>query len=160
MEKKLSVLMLICVLLMLFCGCTNEVPKFLPGQQGGDGKFVWVCEAPVAYFALTGDHGQNYYGHMKGYIEGEEGFSCFYTYFDIHGGITEFMESELWDDPSGYASFWGYAKYYEEYFEFETERDRINFFGGELPTLKFEKMPKEDFLEEYPDFENASELVG
>ncbi len=159
MKKKLSVLIIICFWLLLICGCTNEIPEFLPGEHGGDLNFVWVCKKPFGFFALTDDHAKQYYGHLKGYIECEEGFVCFYTAFDAIDGATDFRESKIWGDSSEYDSFWGYADYNENYFDLEIERDRINFFGGELPTLRFEKMTKEAFLEEFGEIENVSELL-
>ncbi len=159
MVKKLSVFIYICGLFILFCSCTTEVSEFLPGQQVGDEDFVWVCKKPFAYFALTEDHGQDHYGHMKGYFEKKEEKFCFYSYFDIYGGITDFTGPEFWGDSSANDDFWGYAKYYETYFEFEIECDRINFFNGELPTLRFEKMTKEEFLKVYPDIQKASDIV-
>ena len=56
-------------------------------------------------------------------------------------------------------AFGGHTEYYENYFAFEVEHDPVNFFGGELPELRFDKMTKEDFLEQYGEIENVSELL-
>ncbi len=121
--------------------------------------FVWVCKKPFGFFSPTDDHGNKYYGHLKGYFEDKDGLTCFYMLFNPIDGLTDFIKPEAWDDPSEYDSFCGRGNYYENYFDLEIVRDRINFFDGELPTLRFEKMTKDAFLEEYREIENIPELL-
>ena len=40
-------------------------------------------------------------------------------------------------------------EYYESYFNLMIKHDDVNFFDGEFPTLRFEKMTKEEFRETY-----------
>jgi len=96
---------------------------------------------------------------LKGCIEKESQFVCLYSAFYPCDQRTYFQEEKLWGDPSTYESFWGYADYRENYFDLEIDGDLINFFDGELPSLRFDKMPKEDFIEQYGDIENVSELL-
>ena len=65
------------------------------------------------------------------------------------GGTTELCEAEKFYDEDLYNTVVGYADYRKNYFDFEVEYDNINFFDGELPTLRFEKMTKEEFRETY-----------
>lgn len=153
MKKNFLVLALICILFSLTCGCTHEIPEFLPGEKEEDAQFVWVCKEPFSIFALTDDHKEQYYGHMKGYIENESEFSYFYSVFNRIDGTTNFIQEELWDDPSEYESFWGYVDYRKNYFDLEITRDNINFFGGTLPKMRFEKMTKEEFAKKYPSID-------
>ena len=187
MKKKLLILTLICFLLSLACGCNREIPAFLPGESEGDSQFVWVCKEPFSFFYPT-DNYDDYWkrvneynerqekeglppilyptdtyevccGLLKGYIEKEGELVCFYSDFSLCDRRTYFEEEKIWGDPSTYECFWGYADYYENYFDLEIDGDLINFFGGELPELRFDKMTKEDFLEQYGEIENVSELL-
>lgn len=148
-----------CVLLSLFCGCAHEVPKYLPGEQAGDENYVWVCKEPFAFFSVTYDPDIGYKGYLRGYgyIEGEEGFKDFYAIYNLINGRTSFHFPEFRDDDSSKDGFEGYAHYYKNHFVFLIVRDDINFFGGELPTLRFDKMTKEEFVKKY---ENLSDFVN
>lgn len=186
MKKKHLILALICILLSLTCGCTTKTPEFTPGENEGDSRFVWVCKEPFGFFYTTNDYEDflealNKHNEklekegvpdtffytptslsdvlLKGYIEKEGKFVCFYSDFNPIGGSTDFWKKETWGDPSEYASFWGYADYYKNVFYLDIEDDPMNFFGGELPELQFDKMTKEDFLEKYGDIKNVSELL-
>ena len=48
------------------------------------------------------------------------------------------------------------VRYSEEYFDLTIMEDYINFFNGELPTLRFEKMTKEEFKKEYGEVKNIT----
>ena len=183
MKKKFLILTLICILLSFACGCGREVPEFLPGESEEDSQFVWVCKKPFGFFYPTYNYDAFWevlneytekeamppvypsgtyeicWGLLKGYIEKEDALVCFYSEFSPCGQETSFRQEENWGDPSKYDSFWGYADYHENFFDLEIECDHINFFGGELPTLRFEKVAKEDFLEQYGKIENVSALL-
>ncbi len=158
MKKILFLLVLMCVLLSLFCGCAHEVPKFLPGEQAGDENCVWVCTEPFAFFSLD-DSKIKYIGCFQGYgyIKSEEGFKDFFAMYNSIDGNTRFTFPEFWDETLDKDSLWGSAYYYKDYFDFTTEDDDINFFSGELPSLRFYKMTKEEFAKKY---ETLSEFVG
>ena len=152
MKRKLFLLTSICVLLSLLCGCAHEIPDFLPGEHEEDGNFVWLCKDPFAVFSSTDDYRYLGSGHLKGYIQGEKGFTCFYMVFNSINGRTYFRTPEIEEETSEYDCFWGDAYYYENYFNVETVCDKISFFDGALPTLQFEKIAKDDFLTEYEDY--------
>ena len=157
MKKKLISLTLICVLAFLLCGCIPERPEYLPGAKEEDINFVWVCEKPFSYFVVDKESTTGL-PYLKGYIKKEEEPLCFYMH-EENDVITTFVEQTVWESRYGYDAFWGNSNYYEDYFEFEVEHDKINFFDGELPELRFDKMRKEDFLAKYGDIENVSELL-
>ncbi len=159
MKKKLLILTVICVLFSLVCGCAHEIPEYLPGENEGDSHFVWLCQEPFGFFSTAYDTTRCHNGLLKGYIEKEGEFVCFYSEFDRIDGRTYFQEEKNWGDPSKNDSFDSHADYYENYFELEIYCDYVNFFGGELPTLRFDKMTKQDFIEQHGDIENVSELL-
>ncbi len=164
MKKKFLGLTLICILLFFISGCAPKTPKYLPGENEGDSQFVWVCEKPFAFFYLPDDN-EGCYGFLKGYIEKNSEFICFYSEWLKCDGITYFKEeNSLWEDKKngmGYIfdneSFTGYGDYYKNKFYLDIMDDRMNFFDGEFPELRFDKMTKEDFLERYGDIEEVSE---
>ena len=156
--KKFIGLTLICVLLLSLCGCIAEQPEYLPGAKEEDVNFVWVCEKPFSYFVVDREELSNGYPCLKGYITKEGKPVCFYM-CEANNVQTTFEEPSVWENSCGYPAFLGDTEYYEDYFEFEVERDNINFFDGELPKLRFDKMRKEDFLAKYGDIENVSELL-
>ncbi len=96
---------------------------------------------------------------MKGYIEKEGELSCFYSAFNLIDGRTYFLEGENIDDLFYHESFTGHAYHYKNDFSVYIKDDLINFFGGELPTLRFDKMTREDFIKQHGDIENLSELL-
>ncbi len=149
MKKKLSVVVLICIIFSLLCGCTSEIPKFYPSEHDKADNFVWVCKEPFAYFTLDIDKKVRTSPCLKGCFEKDGELPYFYLYFMCNGGSTDFCEVEKWENTTIDSSFWGYADYFEDYFDFKVEKDNINFFDGALPTLRFEKMTKEAFLKEY-----------
>ena len=158
MKKKLLVLTLICFLLSLACGCTHKSPKYLPGLNEGDSGFVWVCKEPFGFFYITNEL-EGHYGPLKGYVWKEGEFVCFYSaYFNVDG-YTYFQEEKNWDYYFDNESFSADGYYFENYFSLYIEDDPMNFFDGELPELRFDKMTKEDFLLQYGYVENISELL-
>ncbi len=159
MKKGLAISILICFLFSFFCGCTNKPPLFLPGEQEADSMFVWVCKKPFGFFSPTDDLGNKYYGDLKGYFEDKDGLTCFYMLFNPISGLTDFIKPETLGNSSEDDSFCGRGDYHENYFDLEIVRDQINFLDGEFPTLRFEKMTKDAFLEEYGEIENVSELL-
>ncbi len=158
MKMRVAVFGLLCFFLSLFSGCISDRPEYLPGMNEEDVQFIWVCKEPFSYFVVDKEELSGGYPCLKGYITKENKFLCFYMHEELNT-ISCFVEEKLWDTATRSDGFWGHTKYYGEYFEFEAEHDPINFFGGELPTLRFEKMTKEDFLEEFGEIENVSELL-
>ena len=142
MKKKLSVVVLVCIIFSLLCGCTTRVPSLFPGKTDGDENFVWVCKEPFAYFSLDKEKKVRSSPCLKGYFEKDGELPCLYLYFMPIGGTTELCEAEKFYDEDLYNTVVGYADYRKNYFDFEVEYDNINFFDGELPTLRFEKMTK------------------
>ena len=165
MKRKLVILTVICLFLSLVCGCSRAVPKYLPGENKGDSQFVWVCGEPFGFFFTT-DAFEDEWGAMKGYIEKNGEFVCFYSAFMPVGGNTAFQEGK-WERATYLSAdnnhrdydFKGYGDYYKTDFYLEIRDDPINFFDGELPELRFDKMTKEAFLEQYGDNETISELL-
>ncbi len=158
MKKKLLVLTLICFLLSLVCGCNSKIPKYLPRENEGDSQFVWVCKEPFGFFYLPDDD-EGHYGFLKGYIEKEGELICFYSAFLSIDGRTYFQEEKNWDFYFDNESFSGHGYYYKNDFSVYIKDDPINFFDEELPELRFDKMTKEDFLLQYGDIKNVSELL-
>ena len=167
MKRKLLVLILICFLLSITCGCTRGTPKYLPGTSEGDSGFVWVCKEPFGFFYPT-DEFEWGAGLLKGHIWKEGKFVCFYSsYFNIDGNtyfkeITSFQEDKNRGSIGSVfsnESFSGDGYYYKNDFSLYIEDDPMNFFDGELPKLRFDKMTKEDFLEKYGDIGNISEFL-
>ncbi len=163
MKKALSIVILICILLSLLCGCIVGTPEFLPGEHEGDENYVWVCKEPFVYFALVNktedtefylkfytDSGHGYSSpSFKACFEDETDYTFFYASYNPKDGATTFAVPGLLDEYSAEEYFWGRGDYYQDYFEFEIGNDFVNFFNGELPTLRFEKMTKEQFCETY-----------
>ncbi len=163
MKKALSVVVLICILFSLLCGCTVGTPEFLPGEHEGDENYVWVCKEPFVYFALVNktedtdfylkfytDTGSGYASpSFKACFEDETDYTFFYANYNPINGSTTFSVPGLLDEYSAEEYFGGRGDYYQDYFEFEVRNDFVNFFNGELPTLRFEKMTKEQFFETY-----------
>ena len=159
MKKKFLILTLICFLFSFTCGCAHKIPQYLPGENEGDFHFVWVCKKPFGFFFLPDDN-EGYYGLLKGYIEKEGKLAYFYSAFNPNDGRTYFLEGENIDDLFYHESFTGHGYYYKNDFGVHIKDDSINFFAGEVPELRFEKMTKETFLERYGEIENVSELLG
>jgi len=158
MKKFLLVNTLLILVLLLACGCNRGNPKYLPGENEGDSHFIWLCQEPFGFFFLPDDD-EGYYGFLKGRIEKDGELRCFYSAFNPVDGRTYFLEEEDIDELFYHESFSGHAYYSKNDFSMYIKYDPINFFDGELPTLQFDKMTKEDFLEQYGDIENLSELL-
>lgn len=156
MKRCIALFVISCFFLLLFCGCIPEQPEHLPGSKEEDVNFVWVCEAPFSYFVVDRVELYNGYPCLKGYMTKGNEPLCFYLH-EENNAVTTFVEQTVWESKYGYDAFWGDTVYYENYFECEVEHDRINFFDGELPKLRFDKMTKEDFLEKYGDIDGVSE---
>lgn len=158
MKNRISLVVVISFIVLLFSGCIRERPEHLPGMKEDDVEFVWVCENPFSYFVVDKVELSKGYPCLKGYIMKENEFSCFYMHEELNV-ISCFVEEKLWDSTRSSDAVRGHTKYYEDYFEFEAEHDLINFFDGELPELRFDKMAKKDFLEQYGEIKNVSELL-
>lgn len=124
-----------------------------------DEHFVWVCEEPFSFFVLDKEMLLDGYPCLKGYVKNEGDFICFYMEEDLNVRSC-FVEEEMWESTSSSDAFWGYTEYCDSYFEFSAERDFINFFDGELPTLRFYKVDKAEFLKEFGHIEEVSALLG
>ena len=85
MKKKLLILTAICFLFSFVCGCAHEIPEYLPGEREGDSQFVWVCQEPFGFF-FRPDINKFNYGLLKGYLEKEDEFVCFYSEFERING--------------------------------------------------------------------------
>ena len=148
MKKKLSVVVLICILFSLLCGCTKEVPKFLPGQHEGDKSFIWICKEPFAYFFLN-DSTEKKPAAFGICLEKGNERHFFYGDYTVRTGTMGFIRSGFFEGFEEYMVFGGNSEYYESYFNLMIKHDDVNFFDGEFPTLRFEKMTKEEFRETY-----------
>ncbi len=149
MKKKLSVVILICFLLSLLCGCTEKkIPEFLPGQHEGDENYVWVCKEPFACFFLIKQPETNSVD-FKVYFENEDDISSFDSTYNFRSNNMQFGQLSFGEYNDFESYFSGSAEFQQDKFEVKVKFDDINFFGGELPTLRFEKMTKEEFHEIY-----------
>ncbi len=163
MKKKLSVVVLACIIFSLLCGCTVGTPEFLPGEHEGDENFVWVCKEPFVYFALvnktddTDFYLKVYTDNSSGFVspsfkvcfEDESDYTFFYADYSPIDGTMGFYVPGILDEYSAEEYFWGTGDYYQDYFEFEVGNDFVNFFDGELPLFRFDKMTKEQFCKTY-----------
>ncbi len=147
MKKKLSVVVLICIIFSLLCGCENPNSKYMPKHCANRENYVWVCKEPFAFMFLSETYSSENYEYFEAYFEEEDGYLLSLASFTPHGVDGCFTKPDAVDEKGLF--FWGYADYYEDYFDFTVTRDFINLFDGELPTLRFEKMTKEQFRETY-----------
>ena len=163
MKKKLSVVVLVCIIFSLLCGCTVGTPEFLPGEQEGDENYVWVCKEPFAYFTLVNktedekfylkvynDYSESYASpSFKACFENECDYTFFYASYNARDGRTTFYTPGLLDEYSAEEYFFGSGDYRKDYFDFEVEHQYVDFSDGELTTLRFDKITKEEFCETY-----------
>ena len=155
MKKRLSVVVLLCFLFSLLCGCTAKTPQFLPGEQEGDENYVWVCKEPFAYFSLNTPT-EEIPAKFKLYLEKNEKIHFFYGDYTLRSGALGFVREDYFNGADETAALGGTAEFYESYFDLVLVHDFINFFDGEFPTLRFEKMTKEEFKKEYGEVKNIT----
>lgn len=135
--KKSIVVIVVCVLLLNGCFYQPELRPRLDSPE------VWVCEEP--YAELYWDEiGQN-----SKMIVAENVYEIVFTttagpqmmVYDKEGKSEE--ENSFNND---YLLFRGHTTYEEKTAIVRVEKDFKNIFSGELPTLKFKRYNKEEYL--------------
>ena len=147
MKKKLSVVVLVCIIFSLLYGCENPKSKYMPKHCADRENYVWVCKEPFAFMFLSETYSNESNEYFETYFEEEEGYLLSLASFTPHGDDGCFQKPYAADEKDLF--FWGHADYHADYFDFTVTSDFINFFDEELPTLRFEKMTKEEFREVY-----------
>lgn len=152
-RRIVCLLVLICISFSL-SACISDAdirPQFDP-------NYVWVCEDPFSYF-IYGDVNRDAPGILV-YAENE------YYYFMVDGtgpSIDFALPSAFSADgytPKGNLLLYGIADYEEGYFVYTIEEDYLNIFGGEVKTMTFVRMSKEEFEEKHGsviEFETAEQ---
>ena len=147
MKKKLSVVVLICIIFSLLCGCENPNSKYMPKHYADRENYVWVCKEPFSVMFLSETYSNEDCEYFEAHFEEKDGYLLSLASFTPHGDDVFFQKPYVTSEKDLF--FFGHADYNEDYFDFTVTSDFINFFDGELPTLRFEKMTKEEFREVY-----------
>ena len=122
-----------------------RTPEYFPGEQKGDTECIWICEEPFIYL----------YQKQQDLLEGEIFYDNeevdIYMYEVLKSAHPYWMEIINQDGESKFIDSDGL--FYRDYFELEVKEDETNLFDGEFPTLRFEKMTKEEFAKKYPSID-------
>lgn len=136
--KKFLVVMLVC-LTVLQTGCVYQ-GHYRPKLSD---EAVWVCENPKMeyYCSETRD--------LKDviYINGEKRFADYSFSMGRVVIIEEALEEES-EKIIGDKFFKGEANFKKDRFDIKVTEDYVNLFGGELPTLRFEKRDIDEYFAE------------
>ena len=151
---RIVCLVLILCLPFLLSSCITD----LHIRPQVDSNYVWVCEEPFSYFVfddITYD--------SPGILVYEEN-EYYYFWVDGSGTAVDFALpsafSEYGYTPENNMLLFGTADYQEGYFVYTIKEDYFNIFDGEVESMTFVRMSKEEFEEEYGsviEFETAVE---
>ena len=150
--SRIVCLVFILCFLFLLSGCIAREDV----RPHVDSNYIWVCEEPFSYF-IYGDVNRD----APGILVWEEN-EYYYFMVDYTGTTVEFvLPSAFGEDgltSDGNTWLLGTADYQEGYFVYTIREDYFNIFDGEVESMTFVRMSKEEFEEEYGsviEFETA-----
>ncbi len=143
MRKKIKLSILFLMIVVLFSGCdflfeTGERPHANTDE-------IWVCKKPYIYLSWNEE-----VCSLTGIAENEEiriELSMLEA-ISSHVGFEKLEDARPPNEEhrTNYI-FTGEADYEGDHFFVEITNDNIGFFGGELPTLRFDCYKKEEYIE-------------
>ena len=151
------VVLTLCCLILVLTGCIHQASN-RPNLSDDD---VWVCENPRAefYWSLDDSLTSVIYdadGKKTDVITEQTAGSSFFIYdaeakiceredIEEDGSVHKYIDGEA---MSQFLLLKCRANYKKDAFDLTVEEDVVNMFGGEKPTLHFEKRNRAEYLKE------------